>query len=417
VEQAPGSRLAVAPGAPGFGPGERRLLSAIEREAPAALELARWMAAHPELSLAERETSARYQAFLAARGFAVERGAAGLETAFVARHGEQDEEPAAAAPLAVALLAEMDALPEIGHACGHNLSGPASLLAAAALAAELPAGGARIVVVGCPAEELGIGKRRLVAAGVFRGIDAALMAHASDMRRAHRLFLGIRKLELVFHGRAAHAAAYPERGINALDGVIAAFVAVGLLRQQLAPGVRVHGIVTDGGRAPNVIPERAAARFWVRALDESLLADAAARVVACAEGAARACGARLEVREEENSSPPMRPNLPLADLYREQLRRLGLAETPHAPDQSIGSSDVTHVSRVVPTIHPNFPIGRRLELHARDFAAATTSPEGEAGLLEAARALALTVHALASSEAAREAVARAAAGNADRTQA
>jgi len=392
--------MADAPGA-AFGPAEERLLAAIASDAPEVLSLARWMAAHPELSLEERETSDRYAAFLAARGFTVERATAGLPTAFVARWGE------GGAALTVALLAEMDALPGIGHACGHNLSGPASLLAGAALAATLPRGAAEIRVIGCPAEELGVGKRRLVAAGVFAGTHAALMAHASDMRRAHRLFLGVRKLELVFHGRAAHAAAYPERGINALDGVIATFVSVGLLRQQLAPGVRIHGIVSDGGRAPNVIPERAAARFWVRALDPALLDAATERVRDCAEGAARATGTRLEASEDENSSPPMRPNLPLADCYREQLQRLGLAETPHAPDQAIGSSDITHVSRVVPTIHPNFPIGARLELHTREFAAATTSAEGEAGLLEAARALGLTVHALASSEARRTAVAAA----------
>jgi amidohydrolase len=394
--------------AAGFDAQEQGLLAAVERLAPEALALARWMAAHPELSLEERETSDRYAAWLAAHGFALERAVAGLPTAFLARRG------AAGAPLHAALLAEMDALPGIGHACGHNLSGPASLLAAAALAEVLPEASARIVVVGCPAEELGIGKRRLVAAGAFAGVHAALMAHASDMRRAHRLFLGIRKLELVFHGRAAHAAAYPERGINALDGVIATFVAVGLLRQQLAPAVRVHGIVTDGGRAPNIIPERAAARFWVRALDEALLEDAAARVLACAQGAAQATGTRIEASEDESASPPMRANPPLADLYREQLHRLGLAETPHAPDQAIGSSDVTHVSRVVPTIHPNFPIGERLELHTREFAAATTGPQGEAGLLEAARALALTVAALARSPEARAAVAAAGPGGASR---
>jgi amidohydrolase len=393
--------VADTPGA-GFEPAEERLLAAIASDAPEALSLARWMAAHPELSLEERETSDRYAAFLTARGFAVERASAGLPTAFVARWG------AGGGALTVALLAEMDALPGIGHACGHNLSGPASLLAGAALAAVLPLGAAEIRVVGCPAEEFGVGKRRLVAAGVFDRTHAALMAHASDMRRAHRLFLGVRKLELVFHGRAAHAAARPEHGLNALDGVIATFVAVGLLRQQLAPGVRIHGIVTDGGRAPNVIPERAAARFWVRALDPVLLDAATERVRDCAEGAARATGTRLEASEEENSSPPMRPNPPLADCYREQLQRLGLAETPHAPDHAIGSSDVTHVSRVVPTIHPNFPIGAGLELHTREFAAATTSAQGEAGLLEAARALGLTVHALATSAARRAAVAAAA---------
>jgi amidohydrolase len=376
----------------------KEILAAIDREAPEALELARWMSANPELSLQERATSARYLDYLAARGFALERAVAGLETAFLAEWGTR------AAPLCAALLAEMDALPEIGHACGHNLSGPASLLAAAALARSLGEDALRLRVVGCPAGELGVGKRRLVEAGVFAGVDAALMAHASDMRRAHRLFLGNRKFELVFHGRAAHAAAYPEQGINALDGVIATFVSVGLLRQQLAPAVRVHGIVSDGGRAPNVIPERAAARFWVRALDDTVLEDAAARVLACAEGAARATGTRLEVLEHESTSPPMRPSLPLAGLYRAALERLGLEETRHRPDEAIGSSDITHVSRVVPTIHPNFPIGRKLELHTRAFAAASGSRAGEAGLLEAARALALTIHELARSPSARRAV-------------
>jgi amidohydrolase len=377
-----------------------RLLEAVEAGAADARALARWMAAHPELSLEERETSRRYRERLAAAGFAVEASLAGLETAFRARRGDPS------APLRVALLAEMDALPGLGHACGHNLSGPASLLAAEALVRVLPPEACEIVVVGCPAEELGLGKRRLVEAGVFAGLHAALMAHASDLRRAHRLFLGNRKFELVFHGRASHAAAYPERGINALDGVIALFVGVGLLRQQLPASVRLHGIVTDGGRAPNIIPERAAARFWVRAPDEETLEQAASRLLACAEGAARQSGTRLEVQTLEGSSPPLRPSPALAALYRHQLERLGLPESPHRPDAQIGSSDITHVSRVVPTIHPNFPIGEGLQLHTREFAEACGGPQGEEGLLEAARALALTVHELARSPEARRAVSR-----------
>jgi amidohydrolase len=313
------------------------------------------------------------------------------------------------APIAVALLAEMDALPEIGHGCGHNLSGPASLLAASALAAVLPEDSARILGVGCPAEETGAGKRRLVEAGVFAKADVAMMAHAADMRRAHRLFLGNRKFEFVFHGRATHAAAYPELGINALDGVVALLVAMGLLRQQLPRGVCVHGIVSDGGRAPNVIPERAAARVWVRALEDEVLEDAASRVMRCAEGAAASTGTRLEVLEAEDSSPPMRPNRALTELYSRQLERLGLPETEHAPHEAIGSSDISLVSRVVPTIHPNFPIGRGLKLHTRAFAEATTGPQGEAGLLEAARALALTARELVRCPAARQAVAQEAA--------
>src|SRR5262245_52616974 len=282
-------------------PEQRAVLAAIDAAAEPALALARWMADHPELSLEEHATSERYQAHLSELGFSLETGVAGMPTAFVARHGRST------APLCAALLAEMDALPGIGHACGHNLSGPASLLAAHALSRALPEGALELCVVGCPAEEIGVGKRRLVEAGVFSGLDAAMMAHASDMRRAHRLFLGLQKLELVFHGRAAHAAAYPERGINALDGVIALFVAIGLLRQQLPSGVRVHGIVSEGGSAPNIIPERAAARVWVRALDEAVLASAVARVSACAEGAAASTGTRLEVRSDESSSPPLRP--------------------------------------------------------------------------------------------------------------
>jgi len=361
------------------------LLAAVDAGLGDAIALARWMAANPELSLQEFETSRRYVEYLRQRGFEVVRNAGGLETAFVATCGSPE------AAVRVALLAEMDALPGVGHACGHNLSGPASLLAAAALASELRPEDLCVVVVGCPAEEIGAGKRRLVEAGVFANLDVALMAHASDMRRAHRLFLGNRKFEFTFHGRAAHAAAYPERGVNALDAVILLFNGVGLLRQQLPGAVRVHGIISEGGRAPNLIPERAQAQFWIRALDEEILEDAAERVEACAAGAAAATGTRLESRTLETSSPPMRANLPLAAAYRRQLEFLGLSETPHPADRCIGSSDISHVSRVVPTIHPNFPIGSDLELHSREFAEAAASPQGERGLAEAARALVLTV--------------------------
>jgi amidohydrolase len=362
-----------------------QLLAVIDREAPGICELSRWMSANPELSMEERETSRRYIDFLNARDFSVAPRTGDMETAFVAEWGGSNQ------CFNVALLAEMDALPEIGHACGHNLSGPASLLAAAALREVVDPEQLRVVVVGCPAEETGEGKPRLVGAGVFDDVDAAMMAHASDMRRAHRLFLGNQKFDFVFHGKAAHAAAYPEEGINALDGVISLFVAMGLLRQQLPRDVRIHGIITDGGKAPNIIPERASARVWVRALEEDHLESAVERVLACAKGAAESSGTRLDITPTEGCSPPMKPNLPLADTYRRQLKRLGLAETDHSPSQSIGSSDITHISQVVPTIHPNFPIGEKLSLHTRAFADATTAPLGEAGLLEGARAMALTV--------------------------
>jgi len=384
-----------------FESARKQVLAQIDREADEAVALSRWMYAHPELSLEEHATSERYVAYLTGRGFRVTRAIAGMETAFQAEFGEPT------APLTIALLAEMDALPEIGHACGHNLSGPASLLAASALAGWLDPERLRVLVIGCPAEETGVGKPKLVAGGVFTGVDAAMMAHASDMRRAHRLFLGNRKYEFTYHGRAAHAAAYPEQGLNALDGVIQLFVSVGLLRQQLPRDVRLHGVIHDGGQAPNIIPERAGAKFWVRALEPDHLADAAERLLACARGASESTGTRLEVQTLGGSSPPMKANLPLASAYRRQLDYLGLLETDHAPSQAIGSSDITHISEAVPTIHPNFPIGEDLALHTRPFAEATHTARGEAGLLEGARAMALTVVELANSPALREEVAAA----------
>jgi metal-dependent amidase/aminoacylase/carboxypeptidase family protein len=170
--------------------------------------------------------------------------------------------------------------------------------------------------------------------------------------------------------------------------------------------VRVHGIVSDGGKAPNVIPERAAARVWVRALDDAELVDAIARVKACAHGAAASTGTALELRDEDGTSPPLLPNLALAAAYRRSLDALGLAEFGPGPDAAIGSSDITYVSRRVPTIHPNFPIGDGLEIHSRAFADAAASEAGLAGLVEAARALALTVQALAHDPALRAEIAR-----------
>ncbi|MBW2231454.1 MAG: M20 family metallopeptidase [Deltaproteobacteria bacterium] len=386
---------------PAYAAERRALLDAIARGADTARALAGWMSEHPELALEERETSGRYVEMLSQHGFRIATGVAGMPTAFRAVWG------ADTAPVSIGLLAEMDALPDIGHACGHNLSGPASLLAAEALARVLPEDAIRLVVYGSPAEETGVGKKCLVEAGAFADVDTVMMAHASDMRRAHRLFLGNRKFDLVYHGRAAHAAAYPQQGVNALDAVVSFYVAVGLLRQQLSRRVRIHVIISEGGVAPNIIPERAAARVWVRALDATELQDAAARVLAAAEGAARTSGTRLEVQPGPGGSPPMWPNPPLADAYRRQLEFLDLPETDHAPDENIGSSDITHVSRVVPTIHPNFPIGSGLELHTRAFAEATTSEQGLAGLLEGARCLALTAHELARSPGLRAAVKRA----------
>ncbi len=366
----------------------RDILKIVNRTAGPALRLLRAISAHPELSLEETRTSATLADFLASRGFRVRRGVAGMETAFRAEFIFGRGKPA------VAYLCEMDALPDIGHACGHNIVGVASACAAAALAGcgEGVFRSGRVIALGTPAEETGYGKARMVEMGIFRGIDAAMMVHPSSRRHVAKGYLALTRLHFTFHGRAAHASAYPEHGINALDGVILLFNAVSALRQQLPDSVRVHGIVTEGGRAPNIIPERAKAYFYVRGDTLDVMGDAAARVKECAAGAASASGCRLEVEEGAYTLSPMKANPVLAETYRRALALMNLPESDAPVNRNRGSSDIGNVSQVVPTLQPNVPIvsGRRVEIHTRAFAEATTKPPGIEGMMEGIRALALT---------------------------
>lgn len=339
---------------------------------------------NPETGMEEFRTSSSMQAFLREFGYDVEEGAGGLPTAFVASIGEGSPK--------VALLAEMDALPGIGHGCGHNISGAASVGAAAALATVLKSRSmpGSIVVIGTPAEELGSGKIELVKAGVFDGIDAAMMAHGSGRRLVAKHFLGMAELKFTFNGRAAHASAYPEDGINALDAVIQTFNSINALRQHFTQDVRVHGIITDGGRAPNIIPERAEAVFFVRAGDLDGLAYMKNKVTRCAEGAAAATGASLVVTPIGESNAPLKHNRALIDAYRGSLEYLGLVEDDHPPDKNMGSSDIGNVSQVVPAIHPQVPIRKGLTIHTREFADSTVTPDGHRALMEGVKALGLT---------------------------
>jgi amidohydrolase len=340
---------------------------------------------HPELAYQEVRAAGWLADFLEAQGLRVERGVGGLETAFRATLD------AGAGPT-VAILCEYDALPAIGHACGHNAIATAGAGAAAALAGvrdRLPRG--RVVVLGTPAEEGGGGKVVLLRAGVFQGVDAAMMVHGWDAWIPHMDLLGIERVGFEFTGRAAHASADPWEGVNALDAVIQTFNAVSLLRQQVRPEARIHGIVTHGGAAPNIIPEFAAALFYVRAprLDE--LAALRERVIACAEGAARATGATLKVvAQPDRAYAPMKRNDTLLDLYRANLAGLGAIET-EAPPGRLGSSDVGNVSQALPTIQPLMRIAPAgTPIHSRAFEAAAASPLAREGILTAAKAMAMT---------------------------
>jgi amidohydrolase len=350
----------------------------------------------PETGLREYKSAALLSGILEREGFILERGIAGMETAFRAAYGGHGP--------VIAILAEMDALPEKGHACGHNVIAAAATGAAVVLRHALPAGAAQIVVLGTPAEEQGIGKCELIKAGFFNEIDFAMMVHPSSKRQVVKMYLGLAKVHFTFFGKAAHAAAYPEEGVNALDGVILTFNGVNALRQQVRQDVRVHGIITHGGIAPNIIPEKAACSFYVRADDLAEVAQMKQRVIACAQGAALAAGCRLQVDEDERVLAPLKVNRAFSALYSRQLAYLGLPESTAPADKNKGSSDIGNVSQVVPTIHPHVPIGDGVHIHSDDFARATISAEGQAAVLEGATALALTAAELAASDEVRETI-------------
>jgi len=360
------------------------ITQAVDRLASDLEALSRRIHDNPELAYQEVKAAGWLADFLGAQGFKVERGVGGVETAFRATL-ETGDGPT------VAIMCEYDALPAIGHACGHNVIAASGAGAGAALGAvrdRLPRG--RIHVIGTPAEEGGGGKVKLIKAGVFTGVDAAMMVHGWDQWIPHQDLLGIVRVGFEFSGKAAHASADPWEGVNALDAVIQTFNNVSMLRQQVRPDARIHGIVTHGGAAPNIVPEFAAALFYVRAAQLDYMWALQKRVIACAEGAARATGCRVKVIEHDNAYEPMRRNATLLDVFRANMKALGVAESPEVKDR-LGSSDVGNVSQVVPTIQPLVKIAPDgTPIHSRDFEAAAVSPLAREGLCAAAKAMAMT---------------------------
>jgi amidohydrolase len=357
---------------------------AVDRLADELEHLSHQIHRNPELGFQEVKAAAWLAEFLTAKGFKVERGVAGVETAFRASI------ETGAGPT-IAILCEYDALPGIGHACGHNVIAASGAGAGAALAAvgdRLPQG--RIQVIGTPAEEGGGGKLRLIRGSVFTSVDAAMMVHGWDRWIPHQDLLGVARLGFEFTGKAAHASADPWEGVNALDAVIQTFNNVSMLRQQIRPDARLHGIVTNGGSAPNIIPEVAAAAFYVRAATLDYLWPLYERVIKCAEGAATATGCTLTVTKPDNAYEPMKRNDTLVDVFRANLRSLGAEESPEIKDR-LGSSDVGNVSQVVPTIQPLVKIAPDgTPIHSRAFEAAAASPLAREGMLIAAKTLAMT---------------------------
>ncbi|HVM07741.1 MAG TPA: M20 family metallopeptidase [Acidimicrobiales bacterium] len=365
-----------------------RVVDVVDRITPELLAASREIHANPELGYEEHFASARLAGLLRDHGLDVEHPAYDLPTAFAARGGD----PASDAPLLV-VCCEYDALPGIGHGCGHNVIGTAGVGAGIALASVAAEAGGRVLVLGTPAEERnGGGKIRLLERGAFAGAAMAMMIHPEPGNVERAPYLAADDLEVVFHGKAAHASSQPHKGVNALDALVLGYMSLATLRQYLRPDEKVHGIITDGGQAENIVPVRAAARFKVRAKTEERLEKLKVRVLACFEGAATQTGARLEATYHGGYSDG-RWNHALASAFRRNGEALGrrFVEPELIPDNVAGSTDMGNVSKALPAIHPVIqmcPLG--VAGHSEEMAQWAASEKADAAVVDGAKALAMT---------------------------
>ena len=342
----------------------------------------------PELGYQEHQASQWLCGLLEKAGYEVQRGIGDLSTAFVGQLQGGRPGPR------IAILAEYDALPGIGHGCGHNLIGAASIGAALGLAPLMPGLAGEVLIVGSPAEEGAVddagGKVALLDQGIFENVTAAMMVHPSTRNALGGISNARVALEITFHGRTAHAAGAPHEGINALDAAIQTFNGWNALRQHVKPDVRIHGIITEGGQAPNIVPDLARIRMYVRAQDSGYLKRIEEKVRKCAEGAALATGAQVDFRYTARPYDNMVNNEPLGRIFADNLGELGV-DIEAAQGPSAGSTDMGNVSQVVPAIHPYLAIATPdINGHSREFGAATLTPKGRKAMLDAAKAMALT---------------------------
>jgi amidohydrolase len=365
---------------------KEEICTAVDRMRDQLLGVARAIHAKPELAFQEHEAAALLVGLLREAGLEVNEGVYGLETAFSAEFGPEDGP-------CVALLAEYDALPEIGHACGHNLiaaSGAGAGLALAGLGDWLPG---RVRLLGTPAEERGCGKELMAREGAFEGVDAALMMHPSSLNMVTMPCIAMAELEIVYHGRAAHAAAMPQQGVNALDAMVIGYQGVAALRQHIGGDERIHGIITDGGQAPNIVPERTAGHFYARAANFETLEPLKRRVEACFRAGAEATGCEIELHWGVADYRDILLNEPLADAFRNNAETLGREFFPweKLPASIRGSTDMGNVSYRVPSIHPVLaasPVD--VTIHNAEFEKWANSEMGDAAALDGAKALAMT---------------------------
>jgi amidohydrolase len=366
---------------------KRRAASTVDAAVPTLVELSHRIHDHPELGFEEVRASRWVGEALADAGFAVELGACELPTALVATAGS--------GPLRIAVCAEYDALPGIGHACGHNVIAAAAVGAGLALAPLADDLGLTVQVLGTPAEEGGGGKILMLERGAFAGVHLAMMVHPAPAEADRMPCLAVRQLEVRYTGKEAHAAAFPELGINAADALTVAQVAIGLLRQHFHPGDQVHGIVTEGGVAPNVVPAHAAGRFFVRAPTLEALERLEPRVRRCFEAGALATGATVSIEPRGPAYSEFRPDEETLAVYRSNAEALG-RHPASGGARMVGSTDMANVSLVLPAIHPMLGIDSLPAVnHQPEFAAAAASPAADRAVRDGAVAMASTAVDLA----------------------
>ena len=364
---------------------KKQVIYEVDELANELKELALELHDNPEMAFEEYNAAEYMTEILEENGCPTEKGIAGMDTAFRASYEGSSKRPA------VALLAEYDALPDIGHACGHNLIATASLGAVLALKKAPFQITGTVELLGTPAEEGGGGKVVMVEEGLFDDIDAAMMFHPSSRNLFVRGGLAATQIKMSFHGKPAHAASSPEHGINALDAVIQTFVALNALREHVTDDVRIHGIITHGGDAPNIVPEYTEASVIVRADTRENLKEVKKRVLACAEGAATATGASFEY-EESFTYAERNNNHTMAGLFEQNIGQLGIKADPPQEKGGVGSSDIGNVSVTIPAIHPYLKIAdESVAGHTHEFAEASRSDKGLQAMLDAAKGLAMTV--------------------------
>lgn len=362
----------------------------VDATTPTLRSISQWMYENPELAYQEHQSSRRLVDYLTESGFEVEFPAFGLDTAFAARIGDSGPH--------VVVCAEYDALPGVGHACGHNIIAAAAVGAGHALAPLIDRLGFRLTVLGTPAEENYGGKVDLIEAGAFTDADVAMMVHPAPIDVVDPKVIAVAHLDVHYHGKAAHASAYPHEGRNALDATVQAYVAISNLRQHIQATEKIHGIITHGGDAPNVVPDYSKSSWYVRAETRAGLDELWPRVEACFQAAATATGCTVEIEEIGHVYDEMISNPTLVEVYGANSEALGrpMLRGSDLPPSQTGSTDMGNVSKLVPTIHPMLGINSLPWVnHQKEFAAHTVTPDGERAIVDGAVSMAWTVIDLA----------------------